>query len=72
MDDKRNNQGFALIALVIALAIAAIIFAMYYGGSGNGKSVQKTGQDAIEKTKENNATQIEQHLEIQNELNSIQ
>ncbi len=69
----RNNHksGFALIALVIVLAVAAVVFAMYYGDSGSGKSMQKAGQDAIEKTKENNALEIQNHMEIQNELNGM-
>ncbi len=69
---KDKNQGFALIGLLIVVAIIAIVFVMYYGKSGDKtESVQQTGQRAIEKTKENNASEIQNHLEIQNELNSI-
>ena len=72
MLSQKQNPGFAFIALLLALVIAAILFTMYFSGSGSsGKSMQQTGQKAIEQTKENNASQIQQHLEIQNELNSI-
>ena len=72
MPHKTKTQGFVLISLLLAIVIIAILFAMYYSGSGSNKaSVQQTGQKAIEQTKQNNATEIQNHLEIQNELNSV-
>ena len=68
---QKQNSGFALIALLLAVAIIAVLFVMYYGGSGNGKSVQQTGKNAIEQTKQNNALEIQNHIEIQNGLNSV-
>ena len=67
-----QNRGFALIGLLVVIAIIAILFAMYYGKSGDkAESIQQTGQRAVEQTKKNNASEIQNHLEIQNELNSI-
>lgn len=67
-----KNQGFVLISLILAIVIIAIIFAMYYGGSSSRESVKKTGDSAIEQVKLNNTSEIQNHIEIQNELNSIE
>ena len=72
LKNKNQNDGFVLISLLLAIVIIAVLFAIYYGGSGsNSASMQKTGQKAIEQAKQNNAAEIQNHLEIQNELNSI-
>jgi len=80
---KKNNQGsaaaragrdgFVLISLILAIAIIAVIFAVYYGGSGgNSQSVKKAGDNAVQQIKINNTSEIENHIQIQNELNSIE
>ncbi|MBI3231725.1 MAG: prepilin-type N-terminal cleavage/methylation domain-containing protein [Candidatus Doudnabacteria bacterium] len=68
---KNQSRGFALISLILAIVIIAILFGMYYQNSGEKGSPAKTGQEAIEQTKRNNQLQIEQQIEIQNQINSI-
>lgn len=69
----KKHSGIALLGVLITLAIIAALVALYYGNSERGRqSSAQTGKKAIEETKQNNTTQIEQHIEIQNELNSIQ
>ncbi len=71
MKTKNNQNGFLLISLILAIAIMAILAAVYYGGGKDGQKSQKqAGQNAIEQTKQNNELMNSQHLEIQNELNS--
>ena len=67
--NKNKNSGFALMLLLIVLAIAVIWGALYLSKQGNGKSVLQTGQDAIEQTKENNQIEIQQHQQIEDQLN---
>ncbi|HYV33295.1 MAG TPA: hypothetical protein VE973_00400 [Candidatus Limnocylindria bacterium] len=72
MNKQSNNEGFALIALILTVVIIAIIFAIYYGGSKNGgQSMQQTQQAAIDQAKDSNASEIQNHLEIENQLNGI-
>jgi len=69
---KQENQGFALIALLITLAIIAVWAGLYFNKSNNKQSVVETGNKAIEQTKQNNTQQYENQIEIQNNLNSIE
>ena len=72
MIKHQNQNGFLLISLLLAVAIIAILVAVYYGGGKNSQQSQlQTGQKAIEQTKQNNTLLENQHLEIQNQLNSI-
>lgn len=69
----KNEKGFVLVGLLIAVVIIAILVVIYYKGSGNGeKSQGEVGKEAIEETKRNNQLQLEQQIEIQNQINSIQ
>jgi competence protein ComGC len=72
MNNKQNQKGFALIGLLIVVVIIAILFAMRYKKDKDGNSPAKTGKEAIEQTKKNNQTQLEQQIEIQNTINSIE
>ncbi len=66
------NKGFVLISLIITIAIIAILTALYYSRTEEGKpSPRETGQKAIEEAKINNALELQHQIEIQNELNSI-
>ena len=70
---NKNQKGFLLIGLLIVAAIIAILFVIYNtGSSGEKGNVKTTGQKAIEQTKRNNQTELEQQIEIQNQLNSIE
>lgn len=70
---KNQNQGFVLISLIFAVAIIAVLYALYYKKSEHGgPSPAQTGQKAIEQTKENNSILLRQNLDTQNELNSIE
>lgn len=70
MKKAYNQEGFLLISLIIVIAIIAILFTMYYQKGPNGQpSEAQTGQKAIEQTKENNAAQLQDQMQIQNELN---
>ena len=72
IDLKIPLAGFALISILLAVAIIAIMVALYFGKSGsNTASVRQTGQKAVDQTKENNALQLQQQTEIQNQLNSV-
>jgi competence protein ComGC len=68
----KNNRGFVLITLLIALAIIMIWAAIYFGKSGrqNANTIQ-TGNKAIEQTKANNNLLLQDQIQTQNELNSI-
>ncbi|MEK7161290.1 MAG: hypothetical protein AAB729_01200 [Patescibacteria group bacterium] len=69
---KRENQGFAFIGLIITLIIIVIWASLSYKNSKDKQSVMKAGSNAIEQTKQNNARQYENQIEIQNNLNSIE
>ena len=70
--NKTKNSGFLLISLLIVVAIAAILFALYFKKSNNSEtSTYQAGQKGIEQAKENNANQYQQQIEMQNEINSI-
>ena len=71
---KKQEQGFLLISAVIVLAIIGVILAIYYGKENHSDSPAttiKTGQKAIEETKVNNSTQLQEHMDVQNQINSI-
>jgi hypothetical protein len=68
----KNNSGFLLISLVIALAIIAILFSLYFKKNDSEQASQmERGQQGIEDAKQNKELLIEQNLEIQNQINSI-
>lgn len=70
---KSNQKGFALVGLLIVVAIIALMFVWYYRkDDGSKSSPRQQGQEAIEQTKRNNQTQLEQQIEIQNQINSIE
>jgi len=70
--NRLGNKGFVLISLIITIAIIAILTALYYSRSDNGKpSAKETGKKAIEDAKTNNALELEHQIQIQNELYSI-
>jgi hypothetical protein len=71
--NTQPNPGFALIGLLLVVVIIAIMALAYYGKSNDGKASRaEVGKKAIEDTKANNQTQLEQQIEIQNQLNSIE
>lgn len=66
------EKGFAIISLILTLAIIIILVAVYYYGSGNnGSSAAQAGHKAIQQTGQNNKLLEDQNLEEQNQLNSI-
>jgi len=71
MAKYKNNRGFVLITLLIALAIIAIWAAIYFGKSGGGTNIITTGNKAIEQTKQNNQLQQQDWQQTQNELNGV-
>lgn len=68
----KKEAGFVFLVLILSIVIIAILFTLYFTDSGGKSSPAKTGQDAIEQAKSNNQLQIEQNLEIQNQINSIE
>ncbi|MFA5990719.1 MAG: hypothetical protein WC794_00525 [Candidatus Doudnabacteria bacterium] len=69
---KQGNQGFAFIGLIITLIIIVIWASLSYKNSKDKQNVTRAGSNAIEQTKQNNARQYENQIEIQNNLNSIE
>jgi competence protein ComGC len=74
------HKGFTFIALLLALAIIALLFAAYFRSENGNNNVIKTGQQAeksLEQSNENlniyqnQLNEQQQNIEIQNELNSI-
>jgi len=68
-----QNQGFALIAFIIVLAIIAIWAAIYFksgGGSGD-KNIIQTGNRAIDQAKQENGLMQQEGVQNQDMLNSL-
>jgi uncharacterized protein HemX len=71
--DKKTQNGFLLVALLIGVVIILIIVGIYYGGTKEERqSRARTNQQAIDQAKDINQNQLQQQIEIQNQLNSIE
>lgn len=67
---KNQEKGFALVILIIALAIIAVIAGIFLSRPNGKPSVIQTGNNAIEQTKKNNTVQKNRQLEIQKDLDN--
>ncbi len=73
-----KQPGFALIALVIALAIIAILFVYFLKPGGEKESVVQTGRKAEDQLKDSNQKmqgyqgELQQNIDVQNDINTIQ
>lgn len=80
MRKHKQQTGFVLISLVLALVIIAILVVLYLKPGNEGKNVVETGRKAEDQLNDssqkmqNYQTQLneqQQNIDIQNNLNSI-
>jgi type II secretory pathway pseudopilin PulG len=75
---KGEPQGFGLIVLVIALAIIAVLAVYYLKPGQEQKNVIQSGQKAQDQLNDSNKKmqnyqgQLQENINVQNNLNSIQ
>jgi competence protein ComGC len=75
---NKSQNGFGLIVLVIALAIIAILFVYFLKPGAKKESVVETGRKAEDQLNDSNQKmqnyqgELEQNINIQNDINSIQ
>jgi competence protein ComGC len=74
----QKQKGFALIAIVIVIALILALFAYFLKPGGEKESVVQTGKNAKDQLEDSNKKmqnyqgQLEKNIEVQNNLNSIQ
>lgn len=77
MENTKQN-GFALVALIVSLAIIAILAVYFLKPGGEKESVVKTGKKAEDQLNESNQKlqnyqgELRENIDTQNNLNSIE
>lgn len=69
--DRQQNSGFVLISLLLAIVIIVLLYLYFHKSSGTDQSIQQTGQKAEQQVKANNAQMLQENIDTQNTLNSI-
>jgi len=66
-----QNQGFALIVIIISIAIIAVLLAYYYKPSDNVQNIKQTQKTATDQLQQSQNQELQNNIEIQNQMNSI-
>ena len=71
MPQTYKQQGFVLLSLILAIVIIVILVVLYFKNPSAEKSTFEAGQQGMEQAKQNKDTLLNQQIDIQNQLNSI-